>query len=193
MIALALPRFRIIPFALVCGLVLAGCRSKPTPQTPVPEVIQPTNVPPVVPDSTESADAARRAAEQERLERERMAREVRDREMRILAEPVHFAFDRSDLSELVRLALDAKLRILLADQSLRIRVDGHTDDRGSGEYNIALGHRRAAAVRRYLVQRDIAEERIEIVSFGEERRVCTESTEGCWQQNRRAEVAVVIP
>jgi peptidoglycan-associated lipoprotein len=113
--------------------------------------------------------------------------------MRTLAEPVHFDFDRSDLGESTRQMLDAKVRILGATPTIHIRIEGHTDDRGSGEYNISLGHRRAAAVRRYLVQRDVDTSRIEIVTYGEERPVCTQRDEACWYRNRRAEVTVVRP
>jgi peptidoglycan-associated lipoprotein len=186
-------RHRIGLLALLCGGVFAGCRSKPSPPALVPDVVPPVTLPPTPSDSAEKTGAAHRAGERERLEREGIAREARERDQRVLAEPVHFAFDRSDLSLAARLALDAKLRVLLADQRLHVRVGGHADDRGPREYNMALGHRRAAAVRRYLVQRDIDEKRIETVSFGEERPLCAEPTEGCWQLNRRAVVAVVSP
>ncbi|MFM8780978.1 MAG: OmpA family protein, partial [Gemmatimonadota bacterium] len=75
--------------------------------------------------------------------------------------------------------------------SIRIRVAGHTDERGSDEYNIALGMRRAAAAKRYLVDLGIAESRIAVVSFGEERPLNTESTEAAWAQNRRDEFEIV--
>ena len=184
--------FSVIGAVFVFGAV--GCRAKPKPAAPEPVVEAPRPTP--ARDSVDQAEAARRAAERDRLERERLAREAqaaRDRDMRTLAEPVYFGFDRSDLGEATRQALEAKVRILAADPSIQIRIEGHADDRGSGEYNIALGHRRAAAARRYLVQRDIDAARVEIVSFGEERPVCTRPDEGCWQMNRRAEATVVRP
>jgi peptidoglycan-associated lipoprotein len=108
----------------------------------------------------------------------------------VLAEPIRFPFDRSDLSSEARSALDAKIEVLRADAALRIVIEGHADDRGSDEYNMALGMRRAAAARRYLVQHGIDPDRIEITSVGEERPVCREPDESCWQVNRRAEFTI---
>ena len=71
-----------------------------------------------------------------------------------------------------------------------MRIAGHADERGSTEYNLALGTQRAAQAKRYLVERGVAAARIETTSFGEERPVCTENTEACWAQNRRDEFEI---
>jgi peptidoglycan-associated lipoprotein len=107
-----------------------------------------------------------------------------------LAAPIHFEFDRSDLRpEAVRL-LDQKVAILRSAPQLEIVIEGHCDERGSDEYNLALGNRRAAAAKRYLVEHGIADSRIGIVSFGEERPVDPRSNEEAWAANRRAEFVV---
>jgi peptidoglycan-associated lipoprotein len=72
----------------------------------------------------------------------------------------------------------------------RVTIEGHCDERGTNEYNQHLGQRRAESVRRYLVNLGLAEGSLEAVSFGEEQPACTESTEACWAQNRRAELKV---
>lgn len=131
--------------------------------------------------------AAREAAD--RAARERAAREERERRLSILSAPIHFALDRSDLETAARTTLDAKLSLLRESPSVQLRIEGHADERGSTEYNLALGMRRAAAARRYLVQRGIDASRVEITSFGEERPVCQLSEESCWARNRRAEFA----
>ncbi len=82
---------------------------------------------------------------------------------------VHFDYDQSDLRPGDRAILDAKMPILQANSGVMIRIAGHTDERGSDEYNLALGQRRAAAVKAYLVQHGIADARIETMSYGEER------------------------
>jgi peptidoglycan-associated lipoprotein len=74
--------------------------------------------------------------------------------------------------------------------SVRISVEGHADERGSGEYNLALGDRRANAVKSYLVNLGVATDRINVVSKGKESPFCTESNESCWQQNRRGHFVV---
>jgi peptidoglycan-associated lipoprotein len=74
---------------------------------------------------------------------------------------------------------------------MRIRIEGNADERGSDEYNLALGQRRAASAKRYLTERGIAGDRFDLVTYGEEQPVCTEHNETCWQQNRRADFRIV--
>jgi len=81
--------------------------------------------------------------------------------------------------------------VLVANPALRLRVAGHTDDRGSDEYNIALGQRRAVTVREYLAARGVDASRLDVVSFGEEMPAVPGEDEGAWAQNRRAEFEVV--
>jgi peptidoglycan-associated lipoprotein len=139
-------------------------------------------------------EAARRRAVQDSIDRARAGEEAARRESEmlrsVLSTSIGFDFDRSDLRDDARAALDAKIPILLANGNVTIRVGGHADERGSSEYNLALGQRRAAAAKRYLVERGVAEGRVETTSFGEERGVCSESNEGCWSQNRRDEFEI---
>jgi peptidoglycan-associated lipoprotein len=103
---------------------------------------------------------------------------------------IHFDFDKSDLRDDARAALDAKIPVLVANPDVNIRIAGHTDERGSVEYNIALGQRRAASAKRYLTERGIAANRIETVSFGEGRPVAEGHDESAWAQNRRDEFEI---
>jgi peptidoglycan-associated lipoprotein len=186
------PLIRLAPALLAITLVLAGCRSRQPEAAPTP---QPTA------DADTRAAADRERAEREARERaerearERAEREARERaiaEMRnTLQQRVHFAFDSDALDGEATQRLEAKLPILQANSSVRIRIEGHTDERGSAEYNLALGQRRAAAARRFLTQRGISEGRIEITSFGEERPLAPGSGEDAWAQNRRAEFQIV--
>jgi peptidoglycan-associated lipoprotein len=107
-----------------------------------------------------------------------------------LTAAVHFDYDQSELRPDDRAILDAKIPILQANPSVRIRVAGHTDERGSDEYNLALGQRRAATVKRYLIDHGIADARIETISYGEERPVAQGSDETAYAQNRRAEFEI---
>src|SRR5688500_7710447 len=138
-----------------------------------------------------AAEEARRRAVQDSIDRANAAAEAARRESEMLRSTlttaINFDFDKSDLRDDAKAALDAKIPILLANSNVSIRVGGHADERGSSEYNLALGQRRAAAAKRYLVERGVAEGRVETTSFGEERPVCMESNEGCWSQNRRDE------
>jgi len=107
-----------------------------------------------------------------------------------LTATVHFAYDQADLRPDDKAVLDAKIPILQANTGVTIRISGHTDERGSDEYNLALGQRRAAAAKAYLVQHGIADARIETISYGEERPVAQGSDEGAYSQNRRAEFEI---
>ena len=107
-----------------------------------------------------------------------------------LEAPIYFDFDRSDLTADARNALAAKLAVLLANPGTRLRIVGHADERGSDEYNLALGLERAAAAKRYLTQRGVPADLISVISMGEEQPVCGESTESCWWRNRRDEFVV---
>lgn len=99
---------------------------------------------------------------------------------------VYFAFDSFDLSPDARATLKRHADWLKSNSSARVEIEGHCDDRGTTEYNLALGDRRANAARDYLVSLGIDSARIRTVSYGKERPFCTEETEDCWQQNRRA-------
>ena len=179
----------------VLGLtVLGACRKKPAPAvTPVPTTTT------AGPDTAGQGAAA--AREREEAERRRVAdslaaaNSARERGMAeartALTAAVYFEYDAAEISDEARSILDAKLPLLNANTGLRIRIAGHTDSRGSDEYNLALGQRRAAATKRYLTQRGIDASRIDIVSFGEERPASEGEDESVWSRNRRAEFEVV--
>ena len=98
---------------------------------------------------------------------------------------VLFGYDSTDLNEAARAALQKNVEWLKRWTSTRVMVEGHADSRGTNEYNLALGERRADVVRDYLVSLGVPTERLTTVSKGEEQPACSEETEDCWQQNRR--------
>jgi peptidoglycan-associated lipoprotein len=105
----------------------------------------------------------------------------------VLAQKVYFDFDRDQLRDDGRATLDAKAGVLLANPSLVLVVTGHTDERGTAAYNLALGQRRAAQVKRYLVSKGVAEGRLTTQSLGDSQPAAAGSDEAAYQQNRRAE------
>ena len=108
-----------------------------------------------------------------------------------IANVIYFDLDESALTDDSRSGLEAKAPILLRRTNMRIRITGHADERGSDEYNLALGLRRAAEAKRYLAALGIAEDRIEIVTLGEERPAVQGHTEEAWALNRRAEFEII--
>ncbi|HNH47335.1 MAG TPA: peptidoglycan-associated lipoprotein Pal [Myxococcota bacterium] len=103
---------------------------------------------------------------------------------------VYFDYDSAVLSAEAKRGLDANLQLLKEYPELRLEVQGHCDERGSTEYNLALGDRRANAVRKYLKAAGIAASRVKIISYGEERPLRPGESEDSWSQNRRAEFVV---
>jgi peptidoglycan-associated lipoprotein len=101
-------------------------------------------------------------------------------------QPINFDYDKADIREDQKGKLQTAVNYMKSNPNVRITIEGYTDERGSEEYNLALGDRRANAVKQYLSTQGIAENRLSSVSYGEERPVCTAQTEECYQQNRRA-------
>jgi len=97
----------------------------------------------------------------------------------------YFDYDKADLRPDARTALSTTADFLKKNPSIKVTVEGHCDERGSTEYNLGLGDRRANAVKQYIVSLGIPADRVNVVSFGKEKPFCMESTEACWQQNRR--------
>ena len=98
---------------------------------------------------------------------------------------VFFESDSTELTATSRATLDKQAQWLTNYSQYSFTVEGHADERGTREYNLALGARRAASVREYLVSLGVSAARLETISYGKERPTCVESNEGCWQTNRR--------
>jgi peptidoglycan-associated lipoprotein len=96
-----------------------------------------------------------------------------------------FDYDKSDIRPDAQQALMGDAAFLQQHPNIRFTVEGHCDERGSTEYNLGLGDRRATAVKSFLVQQGVSADRIRTISYGKEKPFCTEHTEDCWQQNRR--------
>jgi peptidoglycan-associated lipoprotein len=200
----SLRRFATFTLA-IAAVSVAACKSPPPPPPPTPAVdstairdsIERARLERMRQDSINQANEAARRRQQQIADSianaQRMAeaaeREAADMRATITT-VVNYDFDKSVLRPDAQAALDQKIPILNANPALTIRIAGHTDSRGSGEYNLQLGQRRAAAARDYLTARGVAASRIELVSYGEERPLCQTQDEGCWSQNRRAEFEI---
>ena len=166
-------------------LLLAGCPKRPAmtaatapPPVPPAAVVPPTPAPapapapvapaPVAPPTTAPAPPA-------------PPKEYRANDA---LKPIHFAFDKSDIRPADAAVLDAAAAYLKANPSQLVLIEGHCDERGTSEYNLALGERRAKAAMNYLVSNGIEAARITTISYGKERPICSEHNEACWSKNR---------
>jgi peptidoglycan-associated lipoprotein len=171
---------------LLASALLAACGGGAPPEEPAPEPA-PAPAPPPAPAPVDDS------AERERLEKERLEREAAERARALAAEVgtmINFEFDRAEIRPADQATLDRKAAILAANTGVRLRISGHADDRGSDEYNLALGNRRAAAAKRYLENKGIDGSRIEVVSYGEERPLNPGTDEAAYAQNRRDEFEI---
>lgn len=134
-------------------------------------------------DSVRRAEEAAAAAAAEEAQRTAAARAT-------LEEMVFFEYDQSDITPSAERVLRQKVEILRASPAVELRIEGHADERGSTEYNLALGNRRAETVRQYFVDFGLSADRFSITSYGEERPLVNQSSESAWAQNRRAEFVI---
>jgi len=108
-----------------------------------------------------------------------------------LLQTVYFDFDQANLRSDARERLASNARFLQEHPDLEVMIEGHADERGTNEYNLALGDRRASTTRSYLGSLGVTGDRARTVSYGEERPECADSQEGCWWKNRRAQFVIV--
>jgi len=154
---------------LTWGCSCNVCKEKPAvaPQGPVAQEEQKQPAPPVekpAPAPTVDVEALAKAFEQK---------------------DIYFDFDKYDLKPEARTTLKELANFLLEHPEYRVRVEGNCDERGTEEYNLALGEKRANAAKDYLVSLGVSPDRIDTISYGEDRPVCTEHNESCWWRNRR--------
>ena len=102
-----------------------------------------------------------------------------------IGERIYFDTDQYDIRSYAQPTLAAQAQWLNRYPAVKVRIEGNADERGTREYNLALGARRANAVKELLVSQGVSTGRVETVSYGKERPICTESSESCWAQNRR--------
>ncbi len=169
--------------AALATLVACGGNPKPKPLPPPPPV-SPATPPPAPPPS--SGDVVKQVDDYERFKG--LSSDELDR-MGLLGE-VHFDYDRADIRESDRTVLARNAEALKRFDFLKVTVEGHCDERGSVEYNLALGERRAKSAYDYLVQLGVPAERLKSVSYGKEVPLCTDANEACWARNRRAKFTI---
>ena len=172
--------------ALAAALLAAACGGKQAPEEPAPQPA-PAPAPAPTQPAPQPAPAPAPAPSQPTEDPAAAAARTTAAGLSEVAAVVHFDFDRWEIRPEDRVTLDRKAAILGSNGGLRIRISGHADERGSDEYNLALGNRRAGAVKTYLGNKGIDASRIEVVSYGEERPVAMGHDEDAWFQNRRAE------
>jgi peptidoglycan-associated lipoprotein len=175
----------LVVLALAAATAFTACAKKAPPAAPPPPPVVP-EAPPPAPPPPPKPEVAPVVDEYARLK----AMSAEDIEKSGLLKEVYFDYDKADIREPDHATLAQNADALKRFDFLRITVEGHCDERGTVEYNLALGERRAKAAHDYLVSLGVPADRLKTVSYGKEVPVCTQSSEDCWQRNRRAHFTV---
>jgi peptidoglycan-associated lipoprotein len=184
------------PLLLLPLVLVGGCRKKKPPAGPTTDTTSVTLRPPANNGGLTDAERERMRNDsvtlvEETAERERRAREAAVAVARdALTDIVFFEYDSDEITAAAESKLQAKAAVLRANPGVRLRIEGHCDQRGSTEYNLALGQRRAEAVRAYLVNLGVDGSRLSTLSYGKERPLVEGEDEEAFARNRRAEFAV---
>lgn len=172
----------LVATAILATAMLLSCKAKP-PKTAIeardtsaPRPAAPKEVAVAPPPASREFDV--------------LSGDIADVNRRGYLKNAYFDYDKADLRDDARAALADDAHWLKRYPSTQILVEGHCDERGTEEYNLALGDRRANVVREYLASLGVGPNRVKTISYGKERPLCTEETEGCWQQNRQGHLVI---
>jgi peptidoglycan-associated lipoprotein len=185
-------RYFVSTIALVSALALgaAGCHKKVAPQAPPPPppppAVTPAPPPPAPPPAPAPTPTPRALSETEIF----AAKSLQQLNSEKPLDDVFFELDRADIRDEGKAALQKDADWLKKWTATQVTVEGHCDSRGSGEYNLSLGSRRANAVKEYLASLGIQPGRVTVISKGKEQPFCTDENESCWQQNRRGHFVI---
>jgi peptidoglycan-associated lipoprotein len=187
-------RYMIWAVAPLLLALLCGCPKKKPASKPADLNVETTTVaPPSSPPTTE-VNAPREQTRQDQTEDPLLSQDLQvvndELRRRGFSPDVYFAFDDSSLNDDARAKLSRNADLLKTQSRFNLTIEGHCDERGTPEYNLALGERRANSVKGYLGSLGVGAERMRTISYGQERPVCTQHEESCWSQNRRAHMVI---
>jgi peptidoglycan-associated lipoprotein len=180
---------RLLTVAVVMAAVSVSACRRDAPEPPAPPPEQPEERGPDLDSLRAYEDSVARAREAAELEARQRAQMEAARAT--LTAMVNFDYDEAVIRSDMAPILQQKVSILRSSPNVRLRLEGHTDERGSGEYNVALGSRRAQAVLEFFLDNGLSMNRFETTSFGEERPLVNRSDESAWAQNRRVEFVII--
>ncbi|HET6516257.1 MAG TPA: peptidoglycan-associated lipoprotein Pal [Thermodesulfovibrionales bacterium] len=180
---------RFLVLAVILGMIGSGCAQR--------KVVTPSEAPQEATEqkAAKEAQEAKKGPEKiteqkmEKVESKEVATKVE--EVSGIFDDIHFDYDKYDIKENAKAVLKSVADHLIKSASEKILVEGHCDERGTSEYNLGLGDRRAKATKDYLISLGVPANRIETISYGKEKPLCNEHTEDCWAKNRRAHFVVM--
>lgn len=177
----------VLVLVLALGLIFAGCAQKAATKSEQPmETAQKA----AAVEAEKKVEPAAPAKEEPKKVETMAVKEVEAKSAPLAFENIHFDFDKYNIRDDAKPALKSTADSLLKNKSSKMLIEGHCDERGTSEYNLALGERRAKSTRDYLVSSGVTKDRLDMVSYGKEKPLCNEHNEDCWQKNRRAQFTI---
>ncbi len=174
---------KFVIYAVAVLLVsLIGCAQK--------QIAAPPEQPAAKPAEAEAPKKAEQVTEKQKPMVKQEEMKAAEKELEAKVSDIHFAFDKYDLDDPAKSTLKS-LSAMLSKMKAKVVIEGNCDERGTKEYNLALGDRRANAAKQYLISLGIPSAQIETISYGKEKPLCTESSEECWAKNRRDHFVLV--
>ena len=174
------------PFLVACMLIAGGLACRKPDMAPAPEPAKTAPAPAPASHLAEQPDTSQQRKAEEAAEASRKAEAAYQQAASAAIQDVHFNYDQSDIMDNDKPALTAITAFMKQYPQANVFIDGNADERGTVEYNLALGERRAHAALGYLVGLGVPAARLSMTSYGKEKPVCTEPVESCWVRNRRA-------
>ena len=177
----------VFTFALLCVFGLAACQQRTATK---PDAAQ-------QPQTMEQKQKEQEKVTEKKIDSKIESVSATDKETQYaeskqtIFSDILFDYDRYDVAGTYKPVLQDVASWMAKNPTARLSVEGHCDERGTNEYNLALGDRRAKAVKDYLVSLGVASGRIDVISYGEERPLCTDQTDACWAKNRRAHFVIL--
>ena len=179
---------RFLVFAVILGLAFWGCaEKKPVSTLPQQEEMK---QPPQTGEVEQPKKTTGKVSE-EVVKVEPGETAPREVEIPGMFKDIHFDYDKYEIREDARITLRAVADYLIKNPANKILIEGHCDDRGTSEYNLGLGDKRAKSAKDYLVSLGVPSARVDVISYGKEKPLCTEHTEDCWARNRRAHFVIL--
>lgn len=178
---------KLLAVAIVLGLAVFGCaEKKPVATLPQQEEVKQ----PPVQEVAKPKKAPEKISEEEvKIEQKEIPSKVE--EISGMFKDIHFDYDRYEIREDAKITLRAVSDYLIKNTVNKMLIEGHCDDRGTSEYNLGLGDKRAKAAKDYLLSLGVPSSRVDIISYGKEKPLCTEHTEDCWAKNRRGHFVIL--
>jgi peptidoglycan-associated lipoprotein len=175
--------------SIALAIFLAACSSKPVKEEPPPAVVEKSPTTAAKPaEKKPAAPVTESATSAPMKDTSLAANPLKDPNNILSKRSIFFDFDSDEVKAEYRPLVEAHAKYLVQHPNAHVMLQGNADDRGSREYNLALGQRRAVAVKKVMNVLGVSDKQIETVSYGEEKPRCSEQAESCWSQNRRTDI-----